>query len=80
VFCSRRLPAIIYRQGGVLETDVLSYPPAGFEEAAFNIYAAVCHPGADAESPDFRRFGYSFRTEPPVIHIERPEDIFRYAR
>jgi hypothetical protein len=81
VFCSRRLPTWISLVGGRLEPGVLSFPPAGYQEAAVNMYATICHPGADAESPGFaRRFGYRFRVDSPIIQLQRPEDIFRYAR
>jgi hypothetical protein len=81
VFCSSRLPTIISREGSGLQADVLSFPPFGYQESGASIYVALCHPGANWESRSFaRRFGYSLRADPPDIHIDRPEEIFRYAR
>jgi hypothetical protein len=80
-FCSRRLQASIEREDGQLVAHVLSFPPAGFEEGALNIHAAICYPGVSTETPNFgRRFGYGFHVPSLDYRLERPEDIFRFAR
>jgi len=80
-FCSRRLQASILREDGQWVARVLSFPPAGFEEGALNIHAAICHPGANTEAANFgQRFGYGSHVPSEVFQLERPEDIFRFAR
>jgi hypothetical protein len=80
-FCSRNLQASIERDGGRLIAHVISFPPAGFEEGALNIHAAICHPGANTESRSFgRRFGYGSHVPSLDYNLHRPEDIFRYVR
>jgi hypothetical protein len=80
-FCSRRLQASIEREDGQLVAHVLSFPPAGFEEGALNIHAAICYPGANTETPNFgQRFGYGSHVPSRDYHLERLEDIFRLAR
>jgi hypothetical protein len=83
VFCSRRLPAVILPDRGRLQVDALDFVtgPFGYQEGSASLYVRICHPGDDWASNGFAaRFGYQAREEAPDISLERPEDIFRFAR
>ncbi len=83
VFCSRRLPAVIYRQEEFLAVDVLDFVegPRRSDYASANHYSRICHGGADWSDSDFaERSGYRRRDLPPFIDLDRPEEIFENAR
>ena len=83
VFCSTRLPAVLFEIDGGLQVDVLDFVEGnpGYLESSSNLYIATCHGRAALEETDFAaRHGY--RSPPPVRELElpRPEEIFDRLR
>lgn len=79
VFCSRRLPAVILPDNGVLQVDVLDFVtgPTGPYESSANLYVDICHPGEDWASEGFaQRHGYQVQDPEREIRLTRPDNIF----
>jgi hypothetical protein len=80
VFCSTRLPAVIYKGGDVVSvTSVDPGNPDVPTDAVTAIYNHVCHHGVQMTPARARRLGYhGGRVE--GLELQRPEDIFDRAR
>ena len=82
IFCSRVLPTVILAVDGGYQADVLDFvsgPPPALESSA-NLYARVCHDGADWSGSNYaRRFGYQVPSDEFEVELQRPEDIFLFA-